>query len=275
MAKQTGDIKLSGKLGDLVHYQRGKKHFTKPAAQGNHQFSAGSVAAQQSFGLGSTMGKYLKLALKPFLDSYKYEGVHNHLTEACKQIFRAGPVLEKNSLAFTDHNIKKLVGLNLNKYTPIDALVRKNPIHLHYDPKGLVNLSISEHVPSTCFFFNEKTYAISIQFLFSIIDLEIPAFTYLMAPELVISLHQQVFQPKEGKIQLPSLEDKLLLCTTQIRYYNDAEMQYHSSNRKLVAAEISNIEYIKNGKLVNYPQPIATKTAQKETINYTVPIKWE
>lgn len=52
-------------------------------------------------------------------------------------------------------------------------------------------------------------------------------------------------------------------------------MQYHSGNRKLVAAEISNVEYIKYGGLVNYPQPKTEKTAREETINHIMPIKWK
>jgi len=275
MAIQKSSIKLSGKLGDLVHYQRNEKYFTKSAAQGDHQFSAGSIAAQQSFGLGSTMGKHLKLALKPLLDTYQYEGIHNRLTEACKQIFRAGPVLKKESKQFTDHNIKLLTGLNLNKYTHFDALVRSNPIHLSFGADGLVKLSIAEHIPSTCFYLNKKTHAVSIQFLFSIIDLETPAYTHLLASELVIPLREPLFHKKEGKIQLPSLEGKLVICTTQVRYYQHAEMQYHSGNRKLIAAEITHVAHIKNGSLVSYPPTLQKKTVKKAAETPSVPINWE
>ena len=276
MAKQTGTIKLSGKLGDHVHYTRDGEYFTKSAAQGQHQFSPGSIAAQQSFGLGSTMGKFLKLALKPALDAYQYEGIHNRLTEACKQIFREGPVLRQDSLTFTDYNIKKLVGFNLNKYTPLESLVRDNPIQLHYDLNRFVEITIAEHEPANCFYFNDTTYAISIQLLCSIIDLNIPDFQYFMMPEIVITREQKLFQAKAGTIEVGLLEDKLLLFTTQVRYYRHTNMQYHVSNRKLIAAEISTIDYIKDGKRVDYPQsPVKEAVKQAKTNIPITPIQWK
>ncbi|GAA4797316.1 hypothetical protein GCM10023231_27290 [Olivibacter ginsenosidimutans] len=275
MAEQTGIIKLSGKLGDLVHYERGGKHFSKTAAQGEHKFSAGSVAAQHSFGLGSAMGKQLKSAFKPLLDGYKYQGIHNRLTEICKQIYRAGPLYLTEKLYFTDYNIKALTGFNFNKFTAFDTLVIDNPVQLDYHTKGIVDISIRQHRPTACFFRNTKTRAAALQFLFSIIDLETSTFSNFLIPEIVIPFNQTRFPGKKGKIQLSSLDNKLLLCTAQVRYYCDNELQYYSGNRKLIAAQIDHVAHMKEGAWVDYPQPIPEKSIKKADQHPTTPIIWE
>lgn len=208
MAKQTSTITLSGKLGDHVHYHRGGKHFTKRASAKPHNFSPGSIASQQAFGLGSRAGKQLKLALKPVLDAYKYEGIHNRLTEACKQIFREGPLNGSASTKLTDHNINMLLGLNLNKHTPIDSLICKNPIVHLFEPSGKTTIVINEHRPTDSFSNKLNMEAISIKFLFSVVDFDMPSFTYHQTEDIIIPLQRSYFEKKQGLLQLGPLNNK-------------------------------------------------------------------
>lgn len=277
MAKQTSDITLSGKLGDHVHYSRNGKHFTKKASAKPYNFSPGSVAAQEVFGLGSKIGKQLKIALKAILEEYKYEGVHNRLTEVCKQIFRNGPVHQLESKNFTDHNIKMLLGLNLNKHAAINSLILKNPIKLLYDPSGKVTVTIIEHNPMTAFSNLLKMRAVSIRFHFSLIDLETPSFTYHQTKDIIIPLYQSHFKKIQGTIQLAPLNNKLFICCTQIRYYGNPDCNTYSNNKKLVAAAITAVEYTKDDVFTSYPpleQPAKLVPTNRSPINI-IDIKWE
>lgn len=84
MPKQTSYTTLSGKLREHVHYCRNGKHFTKRASEKSYNFSPGSVAAQQAFGLGSTVGKHLKTVLKPILDPEQPHRTH-HCYRICER----------------------------------------------------------------------------------------------------------------------------------------------------------------------------------------------
>lgn len=278
MAKQTSDITLSGKLGDHVHYHRNGKHFTKRASTKPHNFSPRSVAAQETFGLGSAVGKQLKIALKPVLDEYKYDGIHNRLTEVCKQIFRKGPIHPSETKRFEDYNIKMLLGLNLNRHTAIESLIYKNPLELLYSPTGEIKIMVNEHNPTEVFPNHLKMYAASIRFLFLIIDLEKPSHTHHQTQEIIIPLNQSHFAKIQGSVHLGSVDNKLLMCCTQLRYYGNADCHSYSNNKKLVAAAITAIEYIKNGAFVSYPpfnQHEAKPLANKGVPLNTIAIKWE
>ncbi|WP_134088368.1 hypothetical protein [Olivibacter sp. XZL3] len=278
MAKQTSDITLSGKLGDHVHYSRGGKHFTKRASAKPYNFSPGSIAAQQAFGLGSQTGKQLKTALKTVLAEYKYEGVHNRLTEVCKRIFRNGPVHELESKNFIDHNIKMLLGLNLNKHAAINSLILQNPIILGYDPSGQVKLTIAEHNPMTAFSNLLKMHAISIRFLFSVIDLEASSFNHHQTKDIIIPLYQSHFTKLQGTFQVAPLNNKLFICCTQVRYYGNADYSSYSNNKKLVAAAITAVEYARDDMFVSYP-PLDQQTTKAATTDSSpinvIDIKWE
>ncbi|MEH6306094.1 hypothetical protein RYH73_10605 [Olivibacter sp. CPCC 100613] len=279
MAKQTSIITFSGKLGEHVHYRRGGKHFTKRASKEPHNFSQGSIAAQQAFALGSTTGKHLKTAFQPILKEYKYEGIHNRLAEACKQIFRNGPVVQSESNRFQDYNIKMLLDFNFNKYAPIDSLIRHNPIELTFDPSGKVGIVINEHNPMESFSNYLKMHAISIRFLFSTVDLDRPSFSYHHTQDIIIPLDESLFIKKQGTVQLGSLANKLLICCTQIRYYGSADHLAYSNNKKLVSATISAIDYIKDNIVVSYPsrskEPVKRSIPEKEPSVDTTPINWE
>ncbi len=72
MAIQTGAIKFTGKLGDIVGYRIKRKHAIRSLPETVHQTPATKRAARD-FGVISRQGKLIRKAIVPYLDM-KYDG---------------------------------------------------------------------------------------------------------------------------------------------------------------------------------------------------------
>ncbi len=72
MAKQTGVIKFTGKLGDVTGYRRNKVHLLRQLPEKVNQTAATRQAARK-FGVISRQGKLIRRAIVPHLDT-RYDG---------------------------------------------------------------------------------------------------------------------------------------------------------------------------------------------------------
>ncbi|ASZ11923.1 hypothetical protein KTO58_15235 [Chitinophaga pendula] len=115
MARQTGPITFTGKLGNLVGYYRNGVYFLRRNVDGVRQTPATRKAAQH-FGTASTKGRLIRSAFIPQLDVC-YEGTMvNRLT---KTLVHTGSTKDPDSIE----------GFRFNKHATLDKFFRLPPIY--------------------------------------------------------------------------------------------------------------------------------------------------
>ena len=103
MAIQTGQIRFTGRVGDLISYYRNGMHCLRSRPATVHQTKATRQAAQQ-FGIASRKGKLIRQAFAPHLNGRKDGGWVNRLN---KTLIQSG--------------LEGLKGYRFNQQTGIDT----------------------------------------------------------------------------------------------------------------------------------------------------------
>ncbi len=130
MGKQTGVIKFTGKLGNLVGYRRNGKHCIRTMQETVRQTAATRQAARH-FGAASRKGKLIRRATVPHLDIRCDGTLVNRLNRALV-------------LAGKD-NLQTLKGFRFNPHTGIDKLFPEAPA---YTKAGILHIPAQE-LPTT------------------------------------------------------------------------------------------------------------------------------
>ncbi|WP_127132973.1 hypothetical protein [Pseudoflavitalea rhizosphaerae] len=120
MAIQTGQIRFTGRVGDLIGYYRNGVHCLRSRPVKVHQTKATRQAAQQ-FGIASRKGKLIRQAFAPYLNGRKDSGSVNRLN---KTLIQSG--------------LEGLKGFRFNHQTGIET----------FFPKWVLDQNNQLHIPS-------------------------------------------------------------------------------------------------------------------------------
>lgn len=123
MAKQTGILKFTGKLGDVIGYRNKKDHLLRSAPETIRQTAATKRAARD-FGTASKAAKLIRHALPVSHDS----SLTNRLNKALGQIVRADDRHTAGQRQVTATNIQSLNGFQFNKAVNINHFIQGTPV---------------------------------------------------------------------------------------------------------------------------------------------------
>ena len=143
MATQTGTIKFTGKLGDVVGYRRKQKHCLRTRPETVRQTPATKRAASE-FGVISKKGKLIRRSLLRQLD-LRYDGtlvnrVNRALISGEQQLRASARDMHTgNATIAGKHNacpsapgaLQYLEGFSFNPYTSLRQLLPKAPVFTH------------------------------------------------------------------------------------------------------------------------------------------------
>ncbi|MDR6570558.1 hypothetical protein [Chitinophaga ginsengisegetis] len=116
MAKQTGILQFTGRLGNIIGYRRNGSYFIRTMPETVRQTSATRKAAQH-FGIASRKGKLIRHAISPHLDIRSDGALVNRLN---KILIPAGR-----------EHLKALKGFRFNRHCGLEYFFPEQPVMQH------------------------------------------------------------------------------------------------------------------------------------------------
>jgi len=127
MAEQQGILVFSGKIGEIVGYNRGKKKYARGKAK-PYELTDESKKSGTEFGRGSTACALVKQAFSSLILSNFKTDLHNRLSEKLREVIRSGPIAKKGKRRVFDGDISLLKGFGFSSYTSFGRLVFFSPV---------------------------------------------------------------------------------------------------------------------------------------------------
>jgi len=129
MALQTGVLKFTGRLDNVIGYRRNGKYFLRSMPDKVRQ-TASTKRAARRFGMASRKGKLIRKAVRPYLDM-RYDGT---LVNRLNKLFiQAGP-----------DQFPNLQGFHFNRHTGIEKLFVIPPV---FTVNGTLHIPAQELLP--------------------------------------------------------------------------------------------------------------------------------
>lgn len=218
MAKQTGIITFTGRLGNLIGYRRNGQYFLRSMPETVRQTAATRHAAR-NFGIVSNKGKLIRQAVVPHLDISRDGSLVNRLNKA---LISAG----KNQL-------QTLNGFRFNRHAGVEQFFSCQPL---ISPCGTVIIP-AQTLPSqgAATHVEVKLVAVRISFLERRV-------TGRATSSVMISLNTH-FPGTELEVTVPG--KGTLLVIMQVRAFHG---QQASANRRFVAANLLRVAIPANTK---------------------------
>ena len=235
MATLNSILTFTGRLGNIIAYRRGGKHFLRTCPETVRQTSATRRAAKY-FGAASRKGALIRGAFLPELDIHCRGSLVNRLNSV---ILRAGT-----------NNHAGLTGFRFNPYTGIEQLFSKEP---SFSKNGTLRIP-AQHLDTPA-----GVTKLEVKLIASRID-----FTNrrVMGSDAAV-MYIDPAQPFEGAELSVDVPGKgTLLVALQVRMYMNGEITH---NRKYTAADILAV-------LENQAQEAApAKTHPRKTLSRLLP----
>lgn len=206
MATQDGIIKISGKLGDLVFYQRREKHVSRMNAK-PYKLTAATIKSGKDFGQASKNAAYIRKAFAPLVKRYADNDVVNTLNAKMNALFKTIPDVFKGEKKLLHADISQLTGFEFNRYTSLQRILPTLPsCKLGID--GDLAISLNKYVISQ----NDKNYK-----SFKCLTLQLMVFNFDLVTD-----HYELFTINDLNIDLrkPSFAGAKVVVPTQQQSQN-------------------------------------------------------
>ena len=148
MAKNVGQIILSGKCGDLIHYVVNGEPHVKPAHKGRNETKSKAVLNSRSnLGTASSSGKIFRYAFEPHFQFAKDRNYCSRLTAKFIHALKTDYTNPPGNKMAGSSDLSILKGFNFNKDCPLDSIFFSKPI-MNIDRKeGTLIASLSHFNP--------------------------------------------------------------------------------------------------------------------------------
>jgi hypothetical protein len=126
MARQTGLLRFSGKLGNTVGYERGGRVFTRTAGE-TYELTEESKKSAIEFGRGSSASALVRQAFSAVLLEPFKKDPQNRLAERFREVIRRGHSGNKGNRTVFDGDVGLLRGFEFNCHAGFHKLVSFQP----------------------------------------------------------------------------------------------------------------------------------------------------
>lgn len=205
MAKQTGILPFTGKLGNLIGYRRNGSYFVRSMPEEVRQTTA-TRQSSRNFGIASRTGKLIRQAITPQLS-----------------IGRDGTLVNRLNKALIQGRLQQLEGFRFNRHTGVDKFFSRLPV---LSSGGALMIPAQTWPPSTA---GDKLEI-------SVIAVRINPVTRQITGSHTATLLADLDQPFNGAALEATTPGKgTLLVTLQARIFNGT---IPTLNRRFMAADI-------------------------------------
>jgi hypothetical protein len=247
MARQVGVIRFSGKIGNMVGYERGGEGYTRASSE-PYELSEESKKSASEFGRGSSASALVRQAFSTLLFPSFRKDPQNRLAERFRQVIRSGPSKDKGRRKVTDGNLGLLTGFEFNHYAASAKLIGFQPKVEFADQ--FIEVVIpgfswqkNVHAPG-------RAQAMALGASCGFFDFESNRYQATQAAELMVE-HGQSFNGASLKIPVPEAKEQVILVMMNISFLAKmGERFLRIDRRDAQAGVLLSSLHIRNGQVV-------------------------
>ncbi|WP_119079921.1 hypothetical protein [Chitinophaga alhagiae] len=124
MGKQTGLIKFTGRVGELIGYRVGKQHYVRSMPAEVRQSPRTKISSRY-FGKASTLGAAMRHAVGGLLDIRCERAMGNRLNKALLNVLREDDLHRQKR--FVPRHFRGLEGFSLNQHADLSRVLTVTP----------------------------------------------------------------------------------------------------------------------------------------------------
>lgn len=143
MAIQTGILPFTGKLGNVIGYRRGNKHYLRSMPQTVHQ-SARTKLSGRAFGKACKLGAAIRHALSGPLHALSDGGMVNRLNKALLTVLHTDDL--HRMPRFIPRHFKSLAGFSFNPHAALQGVLPVTP-NVGLDAEGNIIVTLPAMPP--------------------------------------------------------------------------------------------------------------------------------
>ena len=251
MARQTGIIRISGKVGNTVGFARGGEEFTRATAK-PYDLAEESKKSATEFGRGSTASSLVREAFSRMLLPAFRKDPNNRLAEKFRRVIRSGPSSKKGKRGVFDGNVSLLNGFEFNPYTAFKKLA-------FFQPKAeltakAINLSVPEFSWQRDVQAPEKATSLILGAICGSFDFRMNRYETIQAAELIIEKGQS-FAGAGLQVPIPEAEEQVILVMLTLNFASTGGKNLLKIERRdAQAGTILAALHLKNGELVVFEE---------------------
>jgi len=252
MARQNNLLRLSGSVGEMVHYERNGKFFARAKPVKVTQ-SENSRKASVEFGRASSAASMLMKGFHPLLRLVPHKTAYNRLTSAFTQMMHSNTTKAIGKRTITDGNPSPLHKFRFNDACSVDRLLKMSLPAIRVVPKS----SVCFDLPSFCVedVCPEKANAVAIriQLICMVSDFLLDEGNIFYFDELDIAIENKSFEGGTVSIPLHGTNHKLVVWGMSIHYLDKNRIPFQ--NKKCTAFDIIDAFLMKKGERVVFTEP--------------------
>jgi hypothetical protein len=256
MARQNNLLRLSGSVGEMVHYERNGQFFTRTKPVKVTQ-SENSRKASVEFGRASAAASMLMKGFHPLLKIVPHTSAYNRLTSTFYQMMHRNTAKAIGKRIITDGDPSPLHRFRFNDACSVDRLLKIQLPAIRVVPKSAICFDLPSFcVEDVCL---EKTNAaaIRIQLICMVSDFLLDEGNIFYFDELDIALDNKFFEGGTVSIPVNGTNNKLVVWGMSVHYLNNNHTAYQ--NKKFTAFDIIDVLIMKKGGRVVFTSPDQVK----------------
>lgn len=251
MAIQTGIITLSGRIGNVVHYERDGVNCSRTVAE-KYALTEATKKSGAEFGKASAAGALIRKGMEPIIKRMMHSKLVNKINKRLIKIINTGPVALKGDREVIDGDVALLKDLEFNPYSTVGRLTFLLPT-MAIDPMECIRFMLPRMEMSYAFNPPPKAAFGVLQLICCTYDFPAKNGRFARPDELVIPLNKKVFPGADLELPLYELESCVLLVGMGV-YFLTAE-NIPIGNRQWYGGNIVEAVAIKDGKVVQFEYP--------------------
>lgn len=251
MARQTGLIKISGKIGDEVFFERNGEEFVRKAAKTKRQ-TENSKKSSAEFSAASSAVAVLRKALKKFSAKIRDSRFDDRLKKKVREIIETGPATLKGKRQITDGNLSLLRSFEVNKQTPVGKLVNFSPL-LNIDKAELLTITLPKMNGADMFNYPDRLQYGIIEFHCAIAHFDLKKCGVTQLEQVAICKKNPVFPGGKFRVPLQAAHNSVVIVAMSVHFKN--EMNLICGDRRFYAGHIVEAFNIVDGEIVHFQEP--------------------
>lgn len=253
MARQKGLIKLSGKTGDKIFYERNGKDLARQASESVKQTEASKKAAKD-FGRSASAVALIRKTFAPLIKEHSDPLFIERLKRTAAKIIHTGPKELQGSLEFTDGDVALLKIVEFNKWSTVAGLFRCTPV-ITLEKTDSLKIKLPKTVMQHLFDHPEKAIKAQIEFMCGTFHFDLKKAGFVKMNNILIPLKEETFNGLQCVIPLQSAENSVIAVVMCVSFVVDHGVITYSRDRRFYAGRIIEVFNIKDGNVVEFKYP--------------------